>query len=356
MQSLNVDLGAQSYPIYIGTGLLGQPELMQAALGSKNIVVTDSRVAPLYMSDLQSTLGERLSDVVVLPEGESSKNIDSIMKIIDVLTASASGRDSTLIALGGGVIGDMTGFAASIYLRGIDFVQIPTTLLAQVDSSVGGKTGVNHERGKNLIGAFHQPRCVISDTATLRTLEQNQFRSGLAEVIKHGLVADEEFFSWLERNISVLLQQDPATLDHAIRRCCEIKAQIVAEDEREQGRRALLNLGHTFGHAIEGETAYHWLHGEAVAAGTVLAARLSEKLGMLDPDAVQRIASLFGHAGLPVRAPEISREAWHRWMRVDKKANAGKLRFVLLESIGKAQLHADVPDNALNEILRTAHV
>jgi len=351
-----VELGAKSYPIYIGAGLLTQTDLIKPMLGSSNVIVTDNRVAPLYLADLQAALDGHLTDAVVLPEGEATKNIDSIMRIIDALTESACGRDTTLIALGGGVIGDITGFAASIYLRGVNFVQMPTTLLAQVDASVGGKTGVNHERGKNLIGTFHQPSCVIGDTETLRSLDQRQFRSGLAEVIKHALVADPVFFEWLEGNMAELQQLKPQILHHAIARCCEIKSDIVARDERESGPRALLNLGHTFAHAIEAETDYAWLHGEAVAAGLVLAARLSEKLGYIDTEIVERTQRLNVAAGLPVAAPEISSQRWHSWLQADKKSAAGRLRFVLLNAIGQAYVVSDVPDAKVEEVLRTAHL
>lgn len=292
----------------------------------------------------------------MLPEGEVYKSIDAVMRIIDTLTLCACGRDTTLIALGGGVVGDITGLAAAIYLRGVNFIQVPTTLLAQVDASVGGKTAVNHERGKNLIGAFHQPQCVISDTQTLRSLDQRQFRAGLAEVIKHALIADALFFDWLEEHMDDLLAQQPEALNHAIRRCCEIKADIVAQDERERGPRALLNLGHTFAHAIECDSAYRWLHGEAVAAGLVLAARLSQQLGQLNVETVERIMRLVAAAGLPVLAPEMEPEQWRGWMRMDKKSAAGKLRFVVLQDIGSAELNANIDHERLDEVLRGAHL
>ncbi len=356
MRTLKVDLGEHSYPIHIGAELLTRPELITSLLGPTNVVVTDTRVAPLYLTALQTAIGDHITDAVVLPEGEANKTIDGVMHIIDTLTLSACGRDTVLVALGGGVIGDMTGFAASIYLRGVDFIQIPTTLLAQVDASVGGKTGVNHEHGKNLIGAFHQPRCVVADTLTLRSLDPRQYRAGLAEVIKHALLADAGFFDWLENNMTALLEQDSAALDHAIARCCEIKAEVVAKDEREQGLRAVLNLGHTFAHAIECDTAFRWLHGEAVATGLVLAARLSHVQGLIDRDTVRRIRALVEAAGLPVQAPEISAENWRAWMRVDKKSAAGKLRFVLLDAIGQAHLAGDVSAAGLDEVLHGAHL
>lgn len=336
--------------------MLTNRELFLPTLGPTNVVVTDSRVAPLYLTALQTTIGDHITDAVVLPDGEAHKSMDAVMHIIDTLTLCACGRDATLIALGGGVIGDMTGLAAAIYLRGVNFIQVPTTLLAQVDASVGGKTAVNHERGKNLIGAFHQPRCVISDTKTLRSLDQRQFRAGLAEVIKHALIADVEFFNWLEQHMDDLLAQQPEALNHAILRCCEIKSGIVARDEREQGPRALLNLGHTFAHAIECDTAFSWLHGEAVAVGLVLAARLSCQLGQVGHDTVERTRELVSRAGLPVQAPEMDPEHWRGWMRMDKKSAAGKLRFVLLQDIGKAHLHSAVDHDKLDEVLRGAHL
>jgi len=356
VQTINVELGDKSYPIHIGPDLLTQVGLLAPLLGPTNVVVTDSHVAPLYLTALQTAVGDRLTDVVVLPEGEVNKNIEAVMKIIDTLTLCACGRDTMLLALGGGVIGDVTGLAAAIYLRGVDFIQLPTTLLAQVDASVGGKTAVNHERGKNLIGAFHQPRCVVSDIQTLRSLDQRQFRSGIAEVIKHALIADLEFFDWLEANMQNLLQQKPAALKHAIARCCEIKAGIVAHDEKERGPRALLNLGHTFAHAIECDSAYSWLHGEAVAAGLILASRLSQQLGFIERNTVERVRDLTAAAGLPVRTPEIPPEQWRAWMRMDKKSAGGKLRFVLLDAIGKARLEPNVPQARLDEVLLGAHL
>lgn len=347
---ISVDLARGAYPIHIGPGLLSAGRLLPAALGPANVVVTDETVAPLYLDTVKASCDGRIDDTVVLPAGESSKTLANVERIIDVLTANGCNRDAVLIALGGGVIGDMTGFAAAIYQRGIDFVQVPTTLLAQVDAAVGGKTAVNHQRGKNLIGAFHQPRCVISDTGTLATLDPRHGRAGLAEVIKHGLLGDAKFFGWLESNMTAI-REHGAPLDRAIARCCEIKAAIVARDEHERGPRALLNLGHTFAHAIEGETGYEWLHGEAVAAGLVLAARLSEKMGLIDDDAVARVINLVAAAGLPTAPPHIPVPRWKQWMSLDKKALAGRTRFVVLDAIGAARLTDQVPVEALDDIL-----
>ncbi len=354
MKTLQVPLGERSYPIYIGSALLGKAELLQPYIAGRQVmVVSNETIAPLYMERLLSGLDGYQCETVVLPDGESYKNLDVLQRIFDALLKARFARDATLIALGGGVIGDMTGFAAACYQRGIDFIQVPTTLLAQVDSSVGGKTGVNHPLGKNMIGAFHQPRCVIIDTATLDTLEDRQLHAGVAEVIKYGLIRDAEFFAWLEQNMDALLARDKVVLAHAIERSCRNKAEIVAADEREKGQRALLNLGHTFGHAIETGLGYgNWLHGEAVAAGMCMAAEMSRRLGWLDTAAVQRIIELIGRARLPVQAPvDLPSERFLDLMAVDKKVQAGRLRLVLLKAIGHAVIAEDFDPAILAETL-----
>lgn len=339
MQTLFVELGDRSYPIYIGRGLLGRADLMAAHIGGSQVmIVTNETVAPLYLERVRHMLGAYQCSEVILPDGERYKELGTLNEIFDALLKNRCDRSVTLVALGGGVVGDMAGFAAACYQRGVAFIQIPTTLLAQVDSSVGGKTGVNHPLGKNMIGAFHQPRCVIADTGTLDTLADRELYAGLAEVIKYGLIRDGAFFDWLEDNIEALLARDHDALAHAIERSCRNKAQIVAEDERESGVRALLNLGHTFGHAIETGLGYGvWLHGEAVAAGMVAAADLSVRLGWLDRAAVERIDTLLRRAHLPTRLPaELTTEGFLELMAVDKKAHAGRLRLVLLRQIGDA--------------------
>lgn len=339
MQTLTVELGDRSYPIYIGAGLLGRPELLAGHIGARQaLVVTNETVAPLYLDRVRAALGECRHGVVVLPDGEEYKTMATLMQVFDALLGGRFDRGVTLIALGGGVIGDITGFAAACYQRGVPFIQIPTTLLAQVDSSVGGKTGVNHPLGKNMIGAFHQPRCVIADTEVLNTLNDRELRAGIAEVIKYGLICDREFFHWLEQNIDRLSARDPQALAFAIERSCRDKARIVAADEKEGGVRALLNLGHTFGHAIETGLGYGaWLHGEAVAAGMCAAADLSVRQGLLAPADAERVVALVARAGLPVRLPgDISTSRFLELMAVDKKVQAGKLRLILLEAIGAA--------------------
>jgi 3-dehydroquinate synthase len=298
--------------------------------------------------------GARVTEIVV-PDGEQAKGWETLQRVFDALLAARCGRDTLLVALGGGVVGDLAGFAAAVYQRGIDFVQVPTTLLAHVDSSVGGKTAINHPRGKNMIGAFHQPRAVIADLATLDSLPERELRAGIAEVIKHGLALDADFFQWLEQNIDKLLARDRGALAHAVRRSCELKAAIVAADEREAGARALLNLGHTFGHAIEAGTGYGtWLHGEAVAAGMVMAAELSLRLGSIDGKDVLRIRQLVSRAGLPVKAPPLRPEELVALMSVDKKAAKGVTRFVVLDRIGAARLRADVEENAVRAAIVAA--
>jgi 3-dehydroquinate synthase len=356
LQKLTVELGDRTYPILIGAGLLSQPEVVGPLVGPRDVaIVSNTIVAPLYLDTLRDALGReapRRVVEVVLPDGEVHKSLDTISRILDVLVTNRLGRDATVIALGGGVVGDMAGFAAACYQRGVDFVQVPTTLLAQVDSSVGGKTGVNHAGGKNLIGAFHQPRAVITDTATLSTLPDRELRAGLAEIIKSALICDERFVAWLEDNVERVLARDPGALAHAIRRSCEIKAAIVGRDEREQGDRALLNLGHTFAHAIETATGYSsWLHGEAVGAGLLMAATMSQRAGWIDAAQVARIARLLERAGLPTAAREIPGATALDLMRMDKKVKAGKMRFVLLKGIGHAIVTGDYPETALQATL-----
>ena len=353
MKQLEVKLGKRSYPIVIGPGLLASPEVLSKHAGAaKLLVVTDDVVGPIWMPKLEQGLAGRAYEICVLPGGEEQKTLGNVAIIIDALVAARLNRDGMVLALGGGVIGDIAGFAAASYQRGIPIVQLPTTLLAQVDSSVGGKTGVNHPGGKNLIGAFHQPVAVITDTDTLSTLPDRQLRAGLTEIVKAALVADAEFFSWLEANVPRLLRHEPDALEEAIRRACGIKAAIVASDEREQGRRALLNLGHTFGHAIEAGAGYgNVLHGEAVAAGLVLAADLSARTGRIAGADARRIRELLVAAGLPVDPPRLGRARMLDLMGMDKKVKGGELRLVLLDGIGKAVVTSDYPREALETLL-----
>ena len=351
MQTITVALGSvpgeRSYPIHIGKDLLSQPGLFLERLPQKRVaIVSNTTVAPLYMETLRSALGSLkvVSVPIVLPDGEEHKNWQTLNLIYDALLAHRCERGTYIIALGGGVVGDLTGFAAATYLRGVPFFQVPTTLLAQVDSSVGGKTGINHPLGKNMIGAFYQPRAVIADTATLDTLPDRELRAGIAEIIKYGLIRDAAFLEWLEENIARLLARDARILVEAIRRSCINKAELVEADERESGVRALLNLGHTFGHAIENAMGYGaWLHGEAVAAGTVLAAELSQRMHLINSSDVQRVRRLYARAGLPSMAPNLGTAEYLRLMGLDKKVEGGKIRFVLLERIGKAVVRSDVP-------------
>ncbi|WIO75014.1 3-dehydroquinate synthase [Porticoccaceae bacterium LTM1] len=354
MHTLNVELGDRSYPIQIGRGLLSSKESYAPFVrGNRVCIVSNETVAPLYLSQVKAALTDYQVDEVILPDGEQFKNLDTLNRIFTELLEKKHNRQTTLIALGGGVVGDMTGFAAACYQRGVDFIQVPTTLLAQVDSSVGGKTAVNHPIGKNMIGAFYQPKAVIADTDTLGTLPERELRAGLAEVIKYGLIHDGPFFDWLEANIESLLERQPEQLAEAIARCCENKARIVALDERESGIRALLNLGHTFGHAIEAAQQYkEWLHGEAVAAGMVMAADLSVRLQQLSSDAFKRIHTLLARCSLPVAAPKaISPELMLELMSVDKKASDEGLKLVLLRSIGSAEVTAKYPAELLRETL-----
>ncbi|HEY5790394.1 MAG TPA: 3-dehydroquinate synthase [Gammaproteobacteria bacterium] len=355
--TLTVDLGERSYPIEIGRGLRHRPELFAPAVrGGQVVIVSNETVAPLYLEELRRTLSAWECHEVILPDGERFKTLETVSQVFDALLARRCERSVTLVALGGGVIGDITGFAAACYQRGVPFIQVPTTLLAQVDSSVGGKTGVNHPLGKNMIGAFHQPNAVIIDTETLGTLELRQLRAGLAEVIKYGLIRDPGFFSWLELNCAALLERDDDLLAEAIARSCRNKAAVVADDEREAGQRALLNLGHTFGHAIETAVGYgEWLHGEAVAVGTALAADLSVRLGWLQEGERQRILRLLAASGLPLAPPAaIAADEMLRLMALDKKVSAGQLRLVLLRSIGQAVVSADYASALLQETLLTA--
>jgi 3-dehydroquinate synthase len=348
---LTVDLGERSYPIIIGGGLLGNFDLSSHLPGPDCLVVTNETVGPLYLERLLENLAGNCS-TISLPDGEKYKTSKSAESVIDRLVACSANRDTTVVALGGGVVGDIAGFAAACYMRGVAFIQVPTTLLAQVDSSVGGKTGVNHSGGKNLIGAFHQPQAVLIDTDTLATLPERELKAGLAEVIKYGAIADEEFFGWLELNMSALLQKDSAALIHAITRSCELKAQIVAEDERETGKRALLNFGHTFAHAIENSLGYgEWLHGEAVAAGMLMAATMSD----IDQAQQERLKSLLQNAGLPTAPPDISAEKLRKAMRLDKKVQAKQIRLVLLHELGDAYLTSDYADEQLDAVLSAAH-
>jgi 3-dehydroquinate synthase len=358
MENLSVVLGARSYPIHIGSGLIDAAELYAPHLSARQVaIVSNERVAPLYLARAKAAVAQAGGEAVdiVLPDGEQAKDWRTLQHVFDALLAARCGRDCVLVALGGGVVGDLAGFAAAIYQRGVDFLQVPTTLLAQVDSSVGGKTGINHPLGKNMIGAFHQPRAVIADVTTLDTLPDRELRAGLAEVIKHGVALDLGFFEWLEQAIDKLLAREPDTLIRAVRRCCELKAAIVSADERESGARAVLNLGHTFGHAIEAGAGYGaWLHGEAVAAGMVMAAELSQREGLLAQKDVVRIRRLVERAGLPVRGPDLPPERLVELMGVDKKNLRGRLRFVLLETLGRAVLKADVPTHHVREAILAA--
>jgi len=355
MQTLTVGLGERSYPIHVGSGLLGQAELLRAHLPRKRAaIITNTTVAPLYLAQLQATLQALgVSSVpVILPDGEEYKNAETLNQIYDALLENRCERTTPLIALGGGVIGDMTGFAAATYLRGVPFIQIPTTLLAQVDSSVGGKTGINHPLGKNMIGAFYQPQLVLADIDTLNTLPGNELAAGMAEVIKYGLIRDLPFLEWLEQNTEKLMARDTAALQYAIARSCQNKAEVVAADERESGERALLNLGHTFGHAIESGMGYgNWLHGEGVAAGTVMAADLSQRLGWITGDEVARVRHLLQRAKLPVVSPELGVEKYLDLMGLDKKVEGGKIRFVLLKQLGHAVVEGNVPPALLRQTL-----
>jgi len=353
---LNLELGARSYPIRIGSGLLRDPVSYQLLRGRRAMLVSDENVAQHHLDSVLQALKLPRDQALILKAGESQKSWDQAGEVLDWMLASRLSRDGALIALGGGVIGDLAGFCASLYQRGIDFVQLPTTLLAQVDSSVGGKTAVNHPRGKNLIGAFHQPIAVVADTDTLATLPPRELRAGLAEVIKYGLLADPILFGWLEKNLDRILALESQFIAETIERCCSIKARIVGLDERESvsgGPRALLNLGHTFGHAIETFTGYsEWLHGEAVAAGMCMAADLSHRMGWIKAVELERATRLLGRVGLPTSPPDgMTPEGFRDLMGLDKKVKGGKLRLVLLRSIGEAVLTADFDEGALHATL-----
>lgn len=358
MKSLKVNLGERSYPICIGDNLLEQSELLtQHIPGNSALIVSNETVAPLYMDAVEKSLGSIRFKTLVLPDGEEHKNLNVLNSIYDTLLENRLDRNTTIIALGGGVVGDITGFAAATYQRGVHLIQIPTTLLSQVDSSVGGKTAVNHTLGKNMIGAFYQPRAVIADTSTLSTLEERQLSSGLAEVIKYGLIRDNSFLEWLESNIDKLMDRDPAALAYAIERSCRNKAEVVAADERESGQRALLNLGHTFGHAIETGMGYGvWLHGEAVASGMVMAARLSNKLGWISENDVSRVIDLLERANLPVTAPDqMNADKFIELMALDKKVSDGVLKLVLYKSVGNAIISKDYTDAILRETISESY-
>lgn len=339
MKTLTVDLGERSYPIYIGQSLISKPELVEPFVKGKQVmIVTNDTIAPLYLERVRKLFSRFQVDTVILPDGEKYKDLEHLNLIFDALLSKRHNRTTTLVALGGGVIGDMTGFAAASYQRGVDFIQIPTTLLSQVDSSVGGKTGVNHALGKNMIGVFHQPNCVLIDVDSLNTLPANELAAGIAEVIKYGLICDLPFFEWLEANMDKLNQKDTQSLIYAIEASCANKAKVVAQDEREGGIRAILNLGHTFGHAIETHQGYgNWLHGEAVATGMLMAADLSQRMGWIDSSDVERISKILLAANLPIVCPDgMSPDDFKSLMAVDKKVLDGKLRLVLLESMGSA--------------------
>jgi len=353
-ERVDIALGDRSYPILIGPRLLEDAPLLGTYIPARSLlIVTNETIAPLYLPKLQSALQGRRVATLVLPDGEQHKTLESFSRILDALVAERMNRDAAAVALGGGVIGDMVGFAAACYQRGIDYVQVPTTLLAQVDSSVGGKTGVNHPRGKNMIGAFHQPRCVLADTSTLETLPPREYRAGLAEVVKYGFIRDAAFLQWIEANIEPLLAREDAAVMHAVRRSCEIKADVVGQDESEQGLRAILNLGHTFGHAIETASGYgNWLHGEAVAAGMVMAADMSERLGWLQPAERDRVTQVLTRLGLPVAPPRIGAQRGRELMGMDKKVLGGRIRLVLLQGLGRAAVVDDYAEQALDATLQ----
>jgi len=356
VKKLQVELGERSYPILIGQGLMGNAELVKPYVkGQQVLIVTNTTVAPLYLEKCKAAFSDFNVQSVILPDGEKYKTLETLNLVFDELIGQRFDRSCTLVALGGGVIGDMTGFAAAAFQRGVNFIQMPTTLLSQVDSSVGGKTGVNHPLGKNMIGAFHQPECVVIDTETLNTLEDRQLSAGLAEVIKYGLIQDPEFFEWLEANLDELLNREPEALSFAIERSCQDKAEIVAKDEKEAGMRALFNLGHTFGHAVESGMGYgNWLHGEGVSAGSMQAVYMSKLLGNLTQEDENRIKAIFEQAKLPIVPPsqqEMSNEKFLELMAGDKKVQAGTVRLVLLKSIGKAYVTGDYPQELLEQTL-----
>ncbi len=352
-QTVDIDFGERSYPIMIGENLLTDAGLLNKYVRGKVMVVTNDTIAPLYLQQVLDALGNTPTSSVVLPDGEEYKNLDTLNKVYDGLLSDGFDRGCTVIALGGGVIGDMAGFAAASYQRGVNLIQIPTTLLSQVDSSVGGKTAVNHPLGKNMIGAFHQPLAVLADMTVLSTLPEREFKAGLAEVIKYGFIIDADFFAWLEQNMPALLARDNNAIAHAVKRSCEIKADVVAADEYERGQRALLNFGHTFGHAIEAGMGYGtWLHGEAISAGMVMGLEMSHRCGMIDAATQERGRNLLAAAGLPLAPPaEVDKPMFERYMLRDKKVVDGQIRLILLESIGKAIVSADFDTEKLHETL-----
>lgn len=355
MLTVDVNLGDRSYPVYIGAGLIDQADFLSPYIkGRQVLIVSNEVVAPLYLNKVRSSLSNIQCDEFVLPDGENTKSLDTIGKLVECLLTHKHERSTTLIALGGGVVGDITGFTAACYQRGVNFIQIPTTLLAQVDSSVGGKTGVNHPLGKNMIGAFYQPQCVMIDPNVLQTLPAEQLKAGMAEVLKYGLINDSSFFYWLAENASKLLEKDSELLSRAIKICCESKASIVSADEKEEGVRALLNLGHTFGHAIENAMGYGaWLHGEAVAAGMVMSADLSMRLGWMKPGEAAEIKSIISAMGLPVQPPDnISVTQFIELMSTDKKVQNSEIRFILLQGIGKAVIESTIDSNILTQTLQ----
>ena len=353
METLTVNLGTRSYPIYIGHHLLENGLLANHLPGGSAMIVSNETVAPLYMRKLMQGMPTTVRcSQILLPDGEAHKTLTTATTILDALVEEGFGRDACLITLGGGVVGDISGFAAACFQRGIDFIQVPTTLLAQVDASVGGKTGVNHVGGKNLIGAFHQPRCVLADISTLETLNPREYRAGLAEVIKYGLVRDPGFLAWLEEHSADLISLAPHRLSYMVRRCCEIKADVVTADERERGVRAILNFGHTFGHAIENAVGYGgWLHGEAVGVGMLMACDLSCRMQLLDPGVLERVRVLLGRLELPVKPPPLEAGQIKAIMQADKKVLRGRLRFVLLDAAGSPVISDQVTEAMLDQLL-----
>ena len=353
-ERVEIQLGERSYPILIGSRLLDDPGHFSAVpSAAAAVIVTNTTVAPLYAKSLRATLAGRFRSVhtVELPDGEAYKDWQTLNRIFDALLGHGCDRRTVLFALGGGVVGDMTGFAAASYMRGVPFVQVPTTLLAQVDSSVGGKTAINHPLGKNMIGAFYQPQLVLCDLETLNTLPPRELSAGLAEIIKYGPIYDMEFLAWIEAHIDALVAREPAALAHAVRRSCEIKAAVVGQDEREAGLRAILNFGHTFGHAIESGLGYgEWLHGEAVGCGMVMAAQLSQRLGGVDGAFVRRLTALIDRAGLPVVGPALGADRYLELMRIDKKSEAGEIRFVVIDKPGTAVVRG-APDAMVREVI-----
>ena len=356
-QTVSVDTGRERYDIVIGRGLLAQPQCWTGLpRAARAVVVSNATIAPLWAARLVQALQPHYRHVTVieLPDGEAHKGWPALNAIFDHLLTQGADRKTVLFALGGGVVGDITGFAAGCYMRGVPFVQVPTTLLAQVDSSVGGKTAINHPLGKNMIGLFYQPQRVVCDLDTLQTLPQRELVAGLAEVIKYGPIADEGFLGWIERHLDDLLARESGALTHAIRRSCEIKAQVVGQDEKEGGLRAILNFGHTFGHAIESGLGYgQWLHGEAVGCGMRMATDLSVRLGLVPPVALQRMHRLLVRAGLPVQAPDLGADCYLQWMGRDKKAEAGEIRFVVLQAMGQAAVQS-APDEVVRQVLQAA--